>query len=75
MGLQYGFTMGVSIKYKEIFVARGLSQQEGEDDDETFSPVARYTSIRAIIYLAASMGWSLQHMDVNTAFLNRVIEE
>jgi hypothetical protein len=46
-------------KYKAIFVARGFSQQEGGDYDETFASVARYTSIRAIISLATSMGWSL----------------
>jgi hypothetical protein len=43
-------------KYKARFVTRGFSEQEGEDYDETFAPVARYTSI---ISLAASMGWSL----------------
>jgi hypothetical protein len=62
-------------KYKARFVARGFSQQEGEDYDETFAPVSRYTSIRAIISLATSMGWSLHQMDVKTAFLNGVIEE
>ena len=31
-------------KYKEIFVARGFSQKEGIDYEETFAPVARYTS-------------------------------
>jgi hypothetical protein len=62
-------------KYKARFVARGFSQQEGEDYDETFAPVARYTSIRAIISLATSMGWSLHQMDVKTTFLNGVIEE
>jgi hypothetical protein len=67
--------MGVSIKYKARFVARGFSQQEGENYDETFAPVAKYTSIRAIISLAASMGWSLHQMDVKTAFLNGLIEE
>jgi hypothetical protein len=46
-------------KYKAIFVARGFSQKEGEDYDETFAPMARYTSIRAIISLVASMGWNL----------------
>jgi hypothetical protein len=40
-------------------VARGLSQQEGEDYDEMFALVSRYTSIRDIISLATSMGWSL----------------
>jgi hypothetical protein len=33
-------------KYKAHFVARGFSQVEGVDYDETFAPVARYTSIR-----------------------------
>ena len=32
-------------KYKAIFVARGFSQKEGIDYEETFAPVARYTSI------------------------------
>jgi hypothetical protein len=37
--------------------------------------VGRYTSIRAIISLAASMGWNLHQMDVKTSFLNGAIEE
>jgi hypothetical protein len=37
-------------KYKARFVARGFSQAEGVDYDETFDPVARYTSIRTIIH-------------------------
>jgi hypothetical protein len=45
-------------KYKARFVARGFSQKEGEDYDETFAHVARYTYIRAIMSLTASMGWS-----------------
>jgi hypothetical protein len=43
-------------KYKAGFVARGFSQIEGVDYDETFAPVARYTSIRSIIDIASSMG-------------------
>jgi hypothetical protein len=46
-------------KYKVIFVARGFSQVEGVDYNETFAPIARYTSIRTIIALVASMGWKL----------------
>jgi hypothetical protein len=37
--------------------------------------VARYTSIRTIIALAAKMKWKLHQMDVNIAFLNGIIEE
>jgi hypothetical protein len=55
-------------KYKERFVARGLSRKEGEDYNETFSLVFRYTSIISIISLPASMGWSLYHMDVKKFF-------
>jgi hypothetical protein len=43
--------------------------------DETFSLVSKYISIRAIISLTTSMGWSLHQMDVDTSFLNGVIEE
>ena len=46
-------------KYKPRFVARGFSQKEGVDYDETFAPVARYTSIKLIIAIASAMGWKL----------------
>ena len=62
-------------KYKARFVARGFSQKEGIDYEETFAPVARYTSIRAIMALASMMKWNLHQMDVKTSFLNGVIEE
>jgi hypothetical protein len=63
-------------KYKARFVARGFSQKEGNDYEETFAPVARYTSIRTIIALAtAKMKWKLHQMDVKTTFLNGVIDE
>jgi hypothetical protein len=62
-------------KYKARFVTRGFSQKEGIDYEETFAPVARYTSIRTIIALVAKMKWKLHQMDVKIAFLNGVIEE
>ena len=62
-------------KYKARFVARGFSQKEGINYEETFAPVARYTLIRTIISLAAKMKWKLHQMDMKTTFLNSVIEE
>jgi hypothetical protein len=62
-------------KYKARFVPRGFSQVEGIDYEETFAPIARYTSIHTIIALVASMGLKLHQMDVKTAFLNGKIEE
>jgi hypothetical protein len=62
-------------KYKARFVAWGFSQIEGIDYDETFAPVARYSSIRSILALSAQMGWRIHQMDVKTAFLNGIIKE
>ena len=42
-------------KYKAIFVARGFSQKEGIYYEETFAPVARYTSIRSVLAMATVM--------------------
>lgn len=52
-------------------MARGFSQKEGEDYDETFAPVTRYTTIISIV----SMGCNLHYMDLKIVFLNGVIEE
>ena len=68
-------TYGNIKKYKAIFVAFGFSQKEGIDYEEIFSPVARYTSIRSILALAAVIKWKIYQMDVKTTFLNGVVEE
>ena len=62
-------------KYNARFVAHGFSQKEGMDYEESFAPVARYTSIRSVLALAAVMKWKVHQMDVKTAFLNGVVEE
>jgi hypothetical protein len=55
-------------KHKARFVARGFSQIEGVDYDEMFAPVARYTSIRTIIAIAAEMGWRIHQMMLKPHF-------
>eukprot|EP00253_Pinus_taeda_P020572 PITA_20572 len=57
-------------KYKARFVAKGYAQKEGIDYEETFTPIARYTSIRTVISLATQIGWEIHQMDVKMAFLN-----
>ena len=59
-------------KYKARFVARGFSQIEGIDYEDTFAPVTTYSSIRTILSLSAQMGWHIHQMDVRTTFLNGV---
>ena len=66
---------GTIDKYKARLVAKGYTQKEGEDLFDTYSPVARLTTIRALISLAASYGLIIHQMDVKTAFLNRELDE
>lgn len=57
------------------FVAEGFFQVKGIDYDETFAPVARYSSIKSILVLSTHMGWKIHQMGVKATFLNDMIEE
>ena len=51
-------------------MAKGYTQKEGEDYFDTYSHVARLTTIRVLLSLATSHGRLVHQMDVKTAFLN-----
>ena len=56
-------------------MAKGFTQREGIDYNETFSPVSYKDSFRIIMALVAHYDLELYQMDVKTAFLNRDLEE
>jgi len=45
------------------------------DYDETFAPVAKLSSLCAILALADEFNWEVYQMDVKSAYLNRELEE
>jgi hypothetical protein len=56
-------------------VAKGFTQKEGVDYFDTYSPVARITSIRVLFALASIYKLYVHQMDVKTAFLNGDLKE
>jgi hypothetical protein len=61
--------------YKAILVARGFTETYRVNYNETFAPVAKFTSIRCILALVASKDMEIHQMDVKTTFLDGELEE
>ena len=56
-------------------MAKGYSQEEGIDYDETYAHVARLEAIRMFLAYAAHKKFKVFQMDVKSAFLNGELEE
>jgi hypothetical protein len=66
---------GTIDKYKAMLVAKGYTQKESEYLFDTYSPIARLTTIRVLLSLATSHGMLVHQMDVKMTFLNGELEE
>jgi hypothetical protein len=66
---------GVVTRNKARLMAKGYSQVEGLDFDETYAPVARLESIRILLAYGTYHCFKLYQIDVKSAFLNGPIKE
>ncbi|GKD09358.1 retrovirus-related pol polyprotein from transposon TNT 1-94 [Tanacetum coccineum] len=62
-------------RYKAHLVAKGYTQEEGIDSNESFSRVSRNDSLRIVMALVDHYDLELHQMDVKTAFLNGDLHE
>jgi len=62
-------------KPKARLVAKGYMQKAGINYFETYSPVARLSTIRLLLAVGIQHGFEISHLDVKTAFLHGHLEE
>ena len=66
---------GTEERKKGRLVGKGYTKEEGVDYQETFSLVAKLSTVRVLIDVVAKMNWSLTQLDISNAFLNGDLEE
>ena len=55
-------------KHKTHLMAKGYSQQQGIDFEESFSPIARSETVRVVLALAAQLCLPVYQFDVKYTF-------
>ena len=65
--------LGQVVRYKARLLAKGYSQVEGVDFNETFTPVVKFTTVRCLLAIGADL--EMHQMDGKTAFPKPYLEE
>ena len=80
IGCYWVFTVKVNpdgsiARLKAHLVAKGYAQTYGVDYFNTFSPIAKMTSIQFFISLAATYSWDLHQLDIKNVFLHGNLQD
>lgn len=60
---------GKVVRYKARLCAKGFTQVQGIDFEETYTPVARLNSIRTLLAIALKEGLDIYQLDIDSAYL------
>ena len=66
---------GTLDKFKARIVVKGYTQKPSIDFVDTYSPVAKFTSICILMAIVARMDLELHQLNVKTTFLNGYLKE
>src|SRR6266851_1431459 len=66
---------GTIQKYKARLVTQGFTQVKGINFNQTFTPVAKFSSLHTIFTLATEHDLEIHQMDVKAAYLNTDLNE
>ena len=61
-------------RYRSRYCAKGYGQKEGIDYDETFSPTAKFPSLRMLVKVGRKKNLIVHQMDVSSAYLHANID-
>ena len=62
-------------RFKARYVAKGFEQFHGVDFFETWAPVGRYATLRALFSICVVWDLETKHIDIKCAFLNGVLRQ
>jgi len=66
---------GNIVHYKARLVAQGFSQISSVNYDDTYAPVAKLASMRAVIAMANRLGFEMHQIDIKGAYLNGELQD
>lgn len=61
--------------YKARLVAKGYNQMHDYDYNETFSPVAKATTIKLLLSIVVTSDWEISQLDLSNVFLHGTLHE